>query len=261
MSHLVLFLCSKRMPQESSNSLKWLAFTDGACSGNPGPGGWGAIISSPTGQIWELGGGDAKTTNNRMELLSTIEALREVPKNSQIDLYTDSTYVIKGITQWIWGWMKNGWKTGEGKDVVNRDLWENLSREVQRVGKGVKFNYVPGHAGVPGNERVDEIAVAFSKGYPITLFMGDAKSYDVDLTQVVSAEIKPQSKKEKSAHPPIYLSLVGSKPERHTKWEECERRVKGQSGAKYKKAMSPAEESAILTSWGIDSNYFRRPGQ
>jgi ribonuclease HI len=249
------------MSKETANSLKWLAFTDGASSGNPGPGGWGSIISSPMGRIWELGGHHPNTTNNRMELMGTIEALKEVSKGAEIELFTDSTYVIKGITQWIWGWMKNGWKTGEGKDVVNRDLWEILHREVQRIGKKVKFSYVPGHAGVPGNERVDEIAVAFSKGYPITLFKGDAKIYDVDLTQTVSAEIKPQSKKKSSSGPVIYLSLIGSKPERHTTWADCERRVKGQSGAKFKKAVSTEEESAILSAWGVAPDYFRRPGQ
>jgi ribonuclease HI len=249
------------MSKEPDNSLKWLAFTDGASSGNPGPGGWGSIISSSEGRVWELGGGHPQTTNNRMELLGSIEALKEVPKNSEIELFTDSTYVIKGITQWIWGWMKNGWKTGEGKDVVNRDLWESLQKEVLRIGKKVKFSYVPGHAGVPGNERVDEIAVAFSKGYPITLFKGDAKSYDVDLTQIVSTEIKPASKKKASGGPAIYLSLIGSKPERHTNWGDCEKRVKGQSGAKFKKAQSASEESTILSSWGVDPDYFRRPGQ
>jgi ribonuclease HI len=250
------------MPKESINSMKWLAFTDGASSGNPGPGGWGSIISSPEGRIWELGGGHPKTTNNRMELMGSIEALKEVPKSSEVELFTDSTYVIKGITQWIWNWIRNDWKTAEGKDVVNRDLWEALSREVQRIGKaGVQFSYVPGHAGVPGNERVDQIAVAFSKGYPITLFKGDAEIYDVDLSQVVSSEIKSSTQKKTASGPAIYLSLIGSKPERHTSWADCERRVKGQSGARFKKVTSSDEENSVLSSWGVDPGYFRRPGQ
>jgi ribonuclease HI len=254
------------MTKERPNSLKWLAFTDGASSGNPGPGGWGSIISSPEGRIWEIGGAHPHTTNNRMELMGTIQALRAMPEGAEAEVFTDSTYVIKGITQWIWGWIRRGWKTAEGKDVMNRDLWEDLSREVQRVGKtGVKFSYVPGHAGVPGNERVDQIAVAFSKGYLITLFKGDAKIYDVDLSQVaaseMNAEIKASSKKKSSSGPAVYFSLIGSKPEKHASWADCERRVKGQSGARFKKATSAEEETAILTSWGIDPDYFRRPGQ
>src|SRR2546422_530241 len=95
-----------------------IVFADGASSGNPGPGGWGAIIATPEGQIVELGGGDPQTTNNRMELMATIRAL-ETPESQSgpVALYTDSVYVIRGITQWIWGWRKNGWKTAEGKEV------------------------------------------------------------------------------------------------------------------------------------------------
>ena len=134
-----------------------VVFADGSSSGNPGPGGWGVVIATPEGQVRELGGGDPETTNNKMELTATIralEALRGV--EGPISVYTDSTYVIRGITQWIWGWRKKGWKTAEGNDVSNQDLWKKLMAQV--VGKKINWKYVRGHTGVPGNERVDEIA-------------------------------------------------------------------------------------------------------
>jgi len=239
----------------SGNPSKWIAFTDGASSGNPGPSGWGVIVATPEGQVIELGGGSPRATNNQMELMGTIVALRQIPKAEAVMLYTDSTYVIKGITQWIWGWMKNGWKTAEGKDVSNKELWQELLREQQRLGKGVvKLHYVPGHAGVPGNERTDEIAVSFSKGRDISLYKGDLKFYDFDLSIVVSAELKtaPSSSKKGPSGPSHYLSLLGSTPARHTTWAECEQRVKGQSGARFKKVSSPEEERTVLTAWGID---------
>ena len=104
-----------------------IVFTDGAASGNPGPGGWGVIVVTPDGQVTELGGGAPHTTNNRMELSGAIAALEEVADHPDpVAIYTDSTYVIQGITQWIWGWRKRGWKTAQGSDVLNRDLWERL---------------------------------------------------------------------------------------------------------------------------------------
>src|SRR5215467_7564002 len=107
-----------------------VAFTDGAASGNPGPGGWAAIVLSPDGRVRELGGGDPHTTNNRMELTGAIRALALVEAAHPIAIYTDSTYVIRGIREWIWNWKRRGWKTAEGADVLNRDLWEALLGEV-----------------------------------------------------------------------------------------------------------------------------------
>ncbi len=151
---------------------KVIIFTDGACSGNPGPGGWAAILVSPLGKVREIGGSEAHTTNNKMELTATLEALRMLSavkklSTKEIQLYTDSKYVIQGITQWVHGWKRNGWKTAEGKDVSNRELWIALDEMVR--GFQVEWLYVPGHSGFPGNERCDEIAVAYSKGYGIEL--------------------------------------------------------------------------------------------
>lgn len=133
-------------------------YTDGACSGNPGPGGWGAVLISGH-QRKEISGGDVKTTNNRMELKAAIEALKALHEPSQVDLHTDSTYVKKGMSEWIATWKKNGWRRRSGKrflPVKNEDLWRGLDRLVNR--HRVTFHWVEGHAGHPENERCDELA-------------------------------------------------------------------------------------------------------
>ena len=157
-------------------------FCDGACSGNPGPGGWGAVVVTPAGEVWEMGGAAPRTTNNQMELAATIEALASVSDLAgEVFLYTDSVYVIKGITQWIWGWKKRGWISSQGQDVANRELWEALHSLTLSRGKAnaISWKYVRGHTGVPGNERVDEIAVCYSKGIHPTLYRGPLTSYEI----------------------------------------------------------------------------------
>lgn len=138
-------------------------YTDGACSGNPGPGGWGVVVYFNDGSRHELGGADRQTTNNRMELQAAIAALNFLTEHSTdaIELYTDSEYVRKGITEWITGWKKKGWKTSTGKEVVNKDLWQELDL---LNSKQVQWRYVRAHAGNEGNERCDAIARAFSLG-------------------------------------------------------------------------------------------------
>jgi len=130
-------------------------YTDGACSGNPGPGGWGAIMRW-NGTEKELKGGEPDTTNNRMELMAAIQALEALNRGVTADLYTDSTYVQKGITEWIHGWKKRGWKTAAKKPVKNEDLWRRLDEAIS--GHDVKWHWVKGHAGHPENERADELA-------------------------------------------------------------------------------------------------------
>jgi ribonuclease HI len=148
-------------------------YTDGACSGNPGPGGWGTVAYFDDGSCHELGGRDGATTNNRMEMQAAISALQFFVGTSQTDqcvLYTDSEYLIKGITQWVKGWKKKGWKTAAGKPVLNQDLWEtldSLDRQVQSQTKvPVSWQHVRGHSGNAGNERCDTIARGFSSGQP-----------------------------------------------------------------------------------------------
>ena len=135
-------------------------YTDGACSGNPGPGGWGAILVHGDVEK-ELSGGEDDTTNNRMELLAAIEGLDALKTPCQVDVYTDSTYVQKGITEWITGWKARGWKTADKKPVKNVDLWQRLESAASR--HQVKWHWVRGHNGHDMNERVDKLAVAAVK--------------------------------------------------------------------------------------------------
>ncbi len=130
-------------------------YTDGACSGNPGPGGWGVLLKW-NGHEKELCGGEAETTNNRMEMMAVIEALKALKKPSEVKLYTDSKYVMDGITKWLEGWKAKGWKTAAKKPVKNQDLWQEIDAQVCR--HSVQFIWVKGHAGDPGNERADELA-------------------------------------------------------------------------------------------------------
>ena len=140
------------------------AATDGACSGNPGPGGWGALIRFEDGSVEEFGGSDPATTNNRMELhaaLALLERLAELPRHPDLTLRTDSKYLIDGLGSWMAGWKRKGWKTAAGKPVLNQDLWQAL--DAARL-PDVPLTYVKGHSGDPDNDRVDAIAVAYSKG-------------------------------------------------------------------------------------------------
>ena len=140
------------------------AATDGACSGNPGPGGWGALIRFEDGSVEEFGGSDPATTNNRMELqaaLALLERLAELPRHPDLTLRTDSKYLIDGLGSWMVGWKRKGWKTAAGKPVLNQDLWQAL--DAARL-PDVPLTYVKGHSGDPDNDRVDAIAVAYSKG-------------------------------------------------------------------------------------------------
>jgi ribonuclease HI len=130
-------------------------FTDGACSGNPGPGGWGAILRAGEHEK-EMWGGDSETTNNRMELMAAIMALEALKGPTTIDLHTDSTYVKDGITRWIHNWQRNGWKTAAKKPVKNMDLWQRLQEAMAR--HEISWHWVKGHAGHPENERADELA-------------------------------------------------------------------------------------------------------
>ncbi len=130
-------------------------FTDGACKGNPGPGGWGAILRMGHHEK-ELSGGEAETTNNRMELTAVIRALEALKEPCHVHLHTDSRYVIDGITKWIYGWQKNGWKTAAKKPVLNADLWQELLSATRR--HRIEWLWVKGHDGHPENERADRLA-------------------------------------------------------------------------------------------------------
>ncbi|WIV51029.1 ribonuclease HI [Marivivens sp. LCG002] len=140
--------------------MRLFAYTDGACSGNPGPGGWGALLIAREGdeilKERELYGGEQETTNNRMELLAAITALETLERPSTLTVITDSAYVKDGISSWLFGWKKKGWKTAAGKPVKNEDLWRRLDEATKR--HTITWEWVKGHAGHPENERADELA-------------------------------------------------------------------------------------------------------
>ena len=237
-----------------SSKLPVMIFADGASSGNPGPGGWGAILVDPEGRVTELGGGVASTTNNRMEMMAALQALRQVKirglASEPVEVYTDSVYLIRGITQWVFGWRKKDWKNAAGVEVANQDLWRELMGAV--AGLKISWRFIRGHAGIPGNERVDEIAVAFSKGARPGLYDGPLLQYGVAIHDLPESFALPEMKpREEKVAAFSYLSLLGGSAMRHANWASCERRVKGRSGAKFKKAMSASEEQEILRSWGV----------
>ena len=213
---------------------------------------------TPDALVKEMGGSESSTTNNRMEITAAILALREVKSvRAPVRIYTDSVYLIRGITQWIWGWKKNGWKSAEGEDILNRDLWEALSSLLATRGSEgkVSWHYSRGHVGTPGNERCDEIAVGFSSGKWVNLYEGPLIKYEVPIFDIPQEEPLPEMKPKTEKVPAYsYLSYLGGEVWRHRDWTSCERRVKGQSGAKFKKAMSQSDETKILLDWGLSKN-------
>ncbi len=224
--------------------------TDGACSGNPGPGGWGAIVEMGS-RFFELAGGEPQTTNNRMEMTAVIEALRRVPPDSQPEVVTDSSYVRDGITKWIIGWKRRGWQRPDGSPVLNRDLWEQM--DALASSRGARFTLVRGHAGHPLNERCDQLAVTCARGETPELRTGDVDS----LPRNHSASAPPAGGSRKSSAPssgsggkPWYLSLVDGKLQRHATWPECQQTVNGAPRARFRKVTSPEQERAILAEWG-----------
>ena len=233
--------------------LSTIVFTDGAASGNPGPGGWATCIRSPKGDIVELGGHEPNTTNNRMELKGVIRGLAYLAKTSgQVAVFTDSTYVIRGITQWIWGWRKRGWTKSDGGEVTNQDLWKLLFTLTYERKPPVIWRYVPGHAGVPGNERCDRIAVGYSKKRRVGLFRGHESDYQHDLT-ILPPDAPLPEMKNRTVKPKAfsYLSVIGDDVVRHDSWASCESRVKGRSGARFKKSTSAQNEVEIVEAWGL----------
>ena len=167
------------------------AATDGACSGNPGPGGWGALLRFEDGSVEEFGGHAPDTTNNRMELQAALEVLQrleQLPRHPDLTLRTDSKYLIDGLGSWIKGWKRKGWKTAAGKPVLNQDLWKAL--DAARL-DDVPLRYVKGHSGDPDNERVDRIAVAFSRAAQPGLVLQQGSSTLPSSEPVPEAAPKP----------------------------------------------------------------------
>lgn len=240
-----------------------LMFTDGSSLGNPGPGGWGTVLVLLGQRVMELGGGEKRTTNNRMELQALIEGLRRIESESgDLKIFTDSKYVHLGATEWADGWKRRDWKTMAKADVENRDLWEVvlvLLEDRKKFGH-ISWLRVPGHSGVVGNERCDAIATGFAfamqanKEIP-ELFEGDLGDYAVDILNIsideAALEKRAASKARAKLKAYSYLSLVDGKLMRHLTWPECEQRVKGKSGVKFKKTLSRDDEEHVALTWGV----------
>jgi len=182
------------------------AACDGACSGNPGPGGWGALLRFADGSVHELGGAEPATTNNRMELtaaLALLEALRELPRHPALSIRTDSRYLIDGLQTWLPGWKRRGWRTASSGPVLNRDLWEQLDR--CRL-PGLALVHVRGHSGDPDNDRCDAIAVAFSRGQLPALQRGErvaSARLETDRPASPGADGEQDEAEVRAAQPPV----------------------------------------------------------
>ena len=184
------------------------AATDGACSGNPGPGGWAGLIRFEDGSIQEFGGREELTTNNRMELeaaIRTFEKLKNIKRHPDLIIKTDSKYLLNGLHEWIKKWKKKGWVTSSGKPVLNQDLWEALEK-VQL--KDVKMEYVKGHSGDKDNERVDKIAVSFSKNISIKLATSSKSYSDASCQELISHKPKPKDKKIEKLLSKLDLAMI-----------------------------------------------------
>lgn len=230
-----------------------LIYTDGSSRGNPGPGGWGSIVVIGN-DVKELGGAEEDTTNNRMELSAVISALSFVRKkrsDAPVKVFTDSTYVVSGITGWIFGWKKNDWKTQTKSDVLNKDLWQELDKVVE--GLDISWFVVKGHAGIEANERVDQIATMYADKKEMKLFDGSLRDYTVKVTPPSIEEMEEaRGNDRRKAKAYSYLSLVDGKLARHETWAECEERVKGKSNVKFRKTISKEDEDAIKREWGVE---------
>ncbi len=248
-----------------------IIFTDGSSRGNPGSGGWGSVVIG-NGEIVELGGTEKNTTNNKMELSAVINGLqkaseacgkvrqgaksfgssRKTAEGPQVTIYTDSSYVINGITKWIHGWKRNGWKTKTKDDVLNKDLWMNLDEVLNTVGaRNVTWKYVGGHVGIAGNERCDVIATSFADGEKIKLYNGPLSDYSIkNILDISNDKVKAKAKKSSSSRSNAkaysYVSNIGGEIKIHHTWAECEKRVKGAKGARYKKSLNAMNEAEII---------------
>jgi len=225
-----------------------IIFTDGASINNPGNAGWGSVIIFNKKEVLEIGGFEKKSTNNRMELTATIESLstvrQRVGDKYQITLFSDSSYVINGITKWISGWISKNWIGANKNPVLNKDLWEKLNELNNFL--NIKWKLLPGHSGICGNEKADKIATGFAGRENMRLFMGPIGGYEKNIlnTNFITGDGKRKNMKVYS-----YLSMVDGILKRHETWRECEERVKGKSNVRFKKALDKSDEEKIINEW------------
>ena len=250
------------MKQDNENNI--VIFTDGSSLGNPGPGGWGAVILfSRTSTVEEIGEYEEQTTNNRMEITAAIESLLAIKdKKGDVMMYTDSNYLINGITKWIRDWEANGWQTKTKEDVLNKDLWQRLDlllKEREMKGKLI-WKKVKGHSDVLGNLRADAIATGFAEREDVEFLHGPLSEYekalgsfllpkDSPLELLQGESLKKPAARSSKTKAYSYLSLIGKKIEKYKTWAECEKKVKGVKGVKYKKALSAGDEQKIIKEW------------
>ena len=221
-----------------------IIFTDGAARGNPGAGGWGAVILNDD-TVMELGGREDHTTNNRMELFGAISALESAQNKREMTIYTDSAYLVSGITRWVKGWKENNWKTSKKEEVLNKDLWERLVSATSH--KVIDWKVIKGHSGTPLNERCDVIATSFADGNPVVLYNGSLERYGINVSTFLKSRnaivLGGRTGKSRAYS---YISTVLGVIEIHKTWEECKARVHGVPKARYKKSVSPADEESII---------------
>ncbi len=238
------YTAPRTMVDPAAPELPTIAYTDGSCIGNPGPGGWGVHVEAGNGRVLELGGGELDTTNNRMELRAAIEALRATAGCPAVAIITDSSYVRNGITRWLMGWKRDGWQTKAGKPVSNRELWIELDALARPE---VIWQWTRAHVGTPGNERCDAIARSFAVGIR-RLDPGGHPTLSA-----ASGEPSSSLARRPRAQPTgtRYLSLVDGVVAQHATWSDCEQRVHGVRGARYRKVNGDDEARALLKAWGL----------
>jgi ribonuclease HI len=227
-------------------------FTDGAAKGNPGRGGFGAVISYDD-VVLEIGAFKSHTTNNEMELKAVVEALKEIADKKGIAvIYTDSKYVVEGAKGWIFGWLKNGWKTKADTDVVNKELWQELLPLLGKV--EIEWHKVPGHVGIIGNERADTIASDLAENKEVVFYDGPLSEYGLNIADTsydeVDAKKRSDARKRQSQKAYSYVSMVDGVVQTHTTWKECEGRVKGKKGVRFKKSLDAGNEKEIMRDFG-----------
>jgi ribonuclease HI len=234
-----------------SEKPKLIVYSDGACSGNPGIGGWAYVLYDGRSTVFEQAAADPATTNNRMEMSGVIYAFQKITALAltgldigAIHVHSDSSYVIQGITTWIFGWKRRGWKNLEGKEVANQNLWIQLDDAIAPYRKQIQWIHVPGHAGIPGNERCDELSVQAMRENTMIVQEWAKPEYPFDI-------FSPVDLGRFKKIDPYYLSLVNGVLKKHSTWSECEAVVKGRTGVRFKKVKSLNEEVQILKDWGI----------
>lgn len=231
-------------------------YTDGASRGNPGPGGWAAILMTEK-EVIELAGNVTPATNNQMELLAAEKGLEYAHKHfpeATVLVHADSAYVLRGLESWLDGWKRNGWLTATKKPVENKKQWQALLELRDYFGKKLELIKVEGHSGHQYNDRCDELAVAAALKNSYTLFKGTLKAYEQRLIDTPPKSVQKSAKKStsKTAGPAYsYVSSVDGKVFADKTWALCEARVKGKKGAKYKKVFSKGEETGLIQDYTL----------